>query len=73
MQTSKAMDEIRKIRDENSYRHLSQTPEEFSKEMKAPARWFYNMGVLAYISPAFDIINRCSYNLCKFHNGKHLK
>ena len=40
MQTSKAMDEIRKIRDENSRRHLSQTPMEFSKEMKDSVNWF---------------------------------
>ena len=40
MQTSKAMDEIRKIRDENSLRHLSQTPEEFSKEMNDSVSWF---------------------------------
>jgi len=40
MQTSKAMDEIRKIRDENSLRHLSQTPEEFSNEMKESVSWF---------------------------------
>jgi len=40
MQTSKAMDEIRKIRDENSLRHLSQTPEEFSKEMNDSVNWF---------------------------------
>jgi hypothetical protein len=42
MPTSKAMDEIRKIRDENSLRHLSQTPEEFSKEMKDSVNWFIN-------------------------------
>ena len=40
MQTSKTMDEIRKIRDENSLRHLSQTPEEFSKEMNDSVNWF---------------------------------
>jgi len=40
MQTSKAMEEIRKIRDENSLRHLSQTPEEFSQEMKESVAWF---------------------------------
>ena len=40
MQTSKAMDEIRKIRDENSLRHLSQTSEEFSNEMKESVAWF---------------------------------
>ena len=34
------MDELRKIRDENSLRHLSQTPEEFSKEMKDSVSWF---------------------------------
>jgi len=40
MQTSIAMDEIRKIRDANSLRHLSQTSEEFSKEMKDSVDWF---------------------------------
>jgi len=42
MQTSKVMDELRKIRDENSLRHLSQTPEEFSKEMSDSVSWFVN-------------------------------
>ena len=40
MQPSKVMDDLRKIRDENSQRHLSQTPEEFSAEMKEAASWF---------------------------------
>ncbi|MCL2528578.1 MAG: hypothetical protein FWE42_09200 [Defluviitaleaceae bacterium] len=40
MQTSKVMDELRKIREENSHRHISQTPEEFSKEMNASISWF---------------------------------
>jgi len=40
MQTSKVMDELREIRDENSLRHLSQTPMEFSKEMKDSVNWF---------------------------------
>ena len=40
MKTSKVMEEIRKIRDANSIRHLSQTPEEFSKEMQESALWF---------------------------------
>jgi len=40
MQTSTVMDELRKIRDANSLRHLSQTPEEFSQEMKDSVRWF---------------------------------
>jgi len=40
MQTSKVMDELREIRDTNSLRHLSQTPEEFSKEMKDSVDWF---------------------------------
>ena len=40
MKTSIVMDELRKIRDENSLRHLSQTPEEFSTEMKESVDWF---------------------------------
>lgn len=40
MQTSKVMDDLRKIRDENSRRHLRQTPEEFSQEMKESVSWF---------------------------------
>jgi len=32
MKTSAAMDEIRKIRDENSQRHLKMTSEELTKE-----------------------------------------
>ena len=40
MQTSKVMDELREIRDKNSLRHLSQTPEEFSAEMEEAVAWF---------------------------------
>ncbi|MCL2188740.1 MAG: hypothetical protein FWC16_05210 [Defluviitaleaceae bacterium] len=40
MQTSKVMNDLRKIRDENSLRHLSQTPEEFSQEIQESTRWF---------------------------------
>jgi len=40
MKTSIAMDELRKIRDTNSLRHLSQTPEEFYKELDESAEWF---------------------------------
>ena len=40
MRTSTAMDEIRKIRDENSLRHLSQTPEERKQELKESMDWF---------------------------------
>ena len=37
---STAMDEIRKIRDKNSLRHLSQTPEERRQELKESLDWF---------------------------------
>ena len=40
MKTSAAMDEIRKIRDENSLRRLSQTPEERRREAKETMEWF---------------------------------
>jgi hypothetical protein len=40
MKTSAAMDEIRKIRDENSLRYLSQTPEERARESKETMDWF---------------------------------
>ena len=40
MKTSIAMDEIRKIRDENSLRHLGMTDEEISKEYKEALEWF---------------------------------
>ena len=40
MKTSIAMDEVRRIRDANSLRHLSQTPEEFKKEMQESLDWF---------------------------------
>ena len=40
MKESAAMLEIRKIRDENSLRHLSQTPEEYAKEMQESFDWF---------------------------------
>jgi hypothetical protein len=39
MKTSASMDEIRKIRDANSLRHLSQTSEEFTKEMQESLDW----------------------------------
>ena len=38
--TSTAMDEIRRIRDANSLRHLSQTPDEYKKEMQESLDWF---------------------------------
>ena len=40
MKTSVAMEEIRKIRNENSLRHLSQTPEERKRELKESLDWF---------------------------------
>ena len=40
MKTSIAMDEIQKIKDANSLRHLSQTPEEYRKEMRESLDWF---------------------------------
>ena len=40
MKTSIAMDEIRKIRDENSLRYLSQTPEQREREAKKSLEWF---------------------------------
>ncbi|MCL2089278.1 MAG: hypothetical protein FWH14_07320 [Oscillospiraceae bacterium] len=40
MKTSAAMNEIRKIRDENSLRHLSQTPAERKQELKKSLDWF---------------------------------
>ena len=40
MKISAAMDEIRKIRDESSLRHLSQTVEERECESKELMEWF---------------------------------
>ena len=40
MKVSVAMDEIRKIRDENSLRHLSQTKDERSQELRESLDWF---------------------------------
>ena len=40
MKESAAMLEIRKIRDENSLRYLSQTPEERENEAKETMEWF---------------------------------
>jgi hypothetical protein len=34
------MDEIRRIRDANSLRHLAQTPEERKREMQKSMDWF---------------------------------
>jgi len=40
MKTSIVMDELRKIRDENSLRHLDMSNEEISKEHKDALKWF---------------------------------
>jgi len=40
MKTSIVMDELRKIRDENSLRHLDMSNEEISKEHKDALEWF---------------------------------
>ena len=40
MKESTAMQEIRKIRDENSLRRLSQSPEEREQEAKKTLDWF---------------------------------
>ena len=40
MKTSIAMDEIQRIKDANSLRYLSQTPEEHKKEMQESLEWF---------------------------------
>ena len=40
MKESAEMLEIRKIRDENSLRYLSQTPEEREREAKETMQWF---------------------------------
>ena len=39
MRVSSMMDEIRKIRDENSSRHLNMTNEEISKEHNEAVKW----------------------------------
>jgi len=39
MRTSKLMDELRKIRDDNSLRHLGMTNEEISKEHSEATEW----------------------------------
>jgi len=40
VKTSVAMDEIRKIRDENSLKYLSQTSEERERERQKSLEWF---------------------------------
>ena len=40
MKTSIVMDELRKIRDENSLRHLGMSNEEISKEHNDAIEWF---------------------------------
>jgi len=40
MSESNAMLEIRRIRDENSLRHLSMSDEEIAKEMERSVDWF---------------------------------
>ena len=39
MRTSNMMDEVRRIRDENSLRHLNMTNEEISKEHNEAIEW----------------------------------
>ena len=56
MKTSSCMDEIRKIRDENSLRHLSQTPEETKKELSESLDWF--VGEMAKLGKTVDIVER---------------
>lgn len=56
MKTSICMDEIRKIRDENSLRHLSQTPEETKKELSESLDWF--VGEMAKLGKTVDIVER---------------
>ena len=40
MKTSMAMDDIRKIRDENSLKYLSQSSEERERERQKSLEWF---------------------------------
>jgi hypothetical protein len=40
MNESKAMIELRKIRDENSLRHLKMTSDELNKEFDESVKWF---------------------------------
>ncbi len=40
MKESIVMEELRKIRDENSLRHLSMTSEEITAELKESMEWF---------------------------------
>jgi len=40
MKTSIVMDELRKIRDDNSLRHLNMSDEEISKEHNDAVEWF---------------------------------
>jgi len=42
MNTSLAMEEIRRIRDENSLRHMKQTKEERRKELDESTKWFFD-------------------------------
>jgi hypothetical protein len=42
MKTSLAMEEIRRIRDENSLRHMKQTKEERRKELEESTKWFFD-------------------------------
>jgi hypothetical protein len=41
MKVSKEMDMIRKIRDENSHRRLTQSKEEWKKELNESTKWFF--------------------------------
>jgi hypothetical protein len=40
MRTSAAMDEIRRIRNANSIKHLSQSPDERKQELQKSMDWF---------------------------------
>ena len=56
MKTSIVMDELRKIRDENSLRHRSMSNEEISREYSEAVDWF-----ILKINKPIDSAERISY------------
>lgn len=59
MKTSVAMDDIRKIRDENSLKYLSQSPEERERERQKSLEWFIKV-----IGKPVEVVGKVESIIC---------
>ena len=62
MKTSVAMDDIRKIRDENSLKYLSQSSEERERERQKSQGWF-----IKAIGKPVEIVRKFYISGCNCH------